>query len=250
MRQIILGALMFAVGAATVAALTTWRQPTEGESDPAVITSPQRTAPAPPVPSPPPPVPGQAAVLQPITYTLRITWSTPTGRETTTQEVTRTRDRVRIGFEGGHQEWLFVQNAAYPDRASGYLIDHRAHQIRLHEESTLQSALGIRGWADVLTMRFEPRILSTLRNTGQYRLVDDVTFARFIAQEPNTDGVVEVWWSDEILLPLSFTTRESGTEVTSVVAGISRHTEESLLAEPAFRFPQYENRDAADAVDH
>ena len=72
--RLIRGALMFAVGAATVAALTTWRRPIGDENQSAAVLSPDRTAPDPPAASPPPPVPKQIATLQPLTYTLRTTW--------------------------------------------------------------------------------------------------------------------------------------------------------------------------------
>jgi hypothetical protein len=185
-----------------------------------------------------------------MTFTLKTSRSLPTGRQTTAQVVTRTFDRVRIAVEGGRQEWLFVQNAAYPDRASGYLIDHRARQVRLHDEQALRAAIGVRGWADVLTMRFDRTILSTLRATGLRRSVGELTFAQFVATGSKDQGIVEVWWSEELLLPLSLTRRESGIEVRSDIEDLTTHADESLLLEPVFRFPDYESRDAADAQDH
>ena len=155
-----------------------------------------------------------------------------------------------MALEAGGQEWLFVRNAVYRDRVSGYLIDHSARQIRLYEESALRSLMQIRGWSDVLTLRFDPAVLSALRDTGERRQAGGSTFARFVATESTGDGVVEVWWSEALLLPLSLTVHQDGATVTSAVGHMNNEAEAALLTDPALRFPQYDSRDAADARDH
>ena len=200
---------------------------------------PDRNAPDPPPIAQPPAVPAHAASLPPGTFVLTTTRFDARGKRTTTQTITRTHDRVRLAIDGGRQEWLFVQNAVYRDRVSGYLIDHSARQILLYEESALRSLMRIRGWSDVLTLRFDPAVLSALRDTGERRQAGGSTFARFVATESTGDGVVEVWWSEALLLPLSLTVREDGTTVTSVVEHMTNEAEGSLLTAPALRFPQY-----------
>ncbi len=155
-----------------------------------------------------------------------------------------------MALEGGRQEWLFVQNAVYRDRVSGYLIDHSARHIRLYEESALRSLMRIRGWSDVLMLRFDPAALSALRDTGERRNAGGSTFARYIATESTGDGVVEVWWSETLLLPLSLTVREAGSTVTSVVSHLTSDADAAPLTDPAVRFPPYDSVDAADAPDH
>ena len=108
----------------------------------------------------------------------------------------------------------------------------------------------IRGWLDVLTLRFDPAVLPTLRDTGEQRQVGDATFKRYVANAPGRDGVAEVWWSEGLVLPLSLTVRASGVEVTSVVKGLTWSGDAMLLAEPSVRFPSYKTVDPADASDH
>jgi hypothetical protein len=250
MRRLVLGAVLFSVGAASVAALTAWRQPFTELDHPEAIALPVRNAPDPPPIPQPPVVPTHARALPSGTFVLTTTRSDARGKRTSKQTITRTHDRIHLAIDGGREEWLFVQNAVYRDRVSGYLIDHSARHIRLYEESALRSLMQIRGWADVLTVRFDPATLAALRDTRERRQAGGSTFARFVATESTGDGVVEVWWSEALLLPLSVTVREDGTTVTSVVEHMTSEAEASLLTDPARRFPQYESRDAADAPDH
>jgi len=250
MRRIVSVVLLFIVGAATVAALTSWHQPVEAEDDAAAIVVPKRSSPAPPAIPPPPAMPDRAAHLPGISYVVKTTWASKDGRRTTTDTFTRSHNRVRMTIDDGREEWLFVQNARYPDRASGYLIDHRTRQILLHEETVLRTVMGIRGWADVLTMRFDPAILSTLRNTGEQRTVGDAAATRFVSTEATHNGIAEVWWSEELLLPLVLTVRQPGGTARSVVEGLMDNVDESLLADADQRFPDYKSEDLTDAHDH
>lgn len=250
MRHIALALLFATVGAASVAAFTMWRHPVTVEDDKAAIVLPDRNALAPPPALQPPSLPARAAQIPPLSYVVTTTWSSKQGRRTTTETLTRRHDRVRMTFDSGHQEWLFVQNARYPDRVSGYLTDHRARQILLHEETLLRTTMGIRGWSDVLTMRFDPAVLSTLHGTGERRTVSGVDAARFVASTPTRAGVSEVWWSDELLLPVSLTVRDAEGTVTSVVDRLSRTTDDAVLADPDQRFPDYTSEDSVDAHDH
>ncbi len=236
------------VGAAAVAALTKWRQPVEDEAADAIVL-PERNSGEPPPILQPPSVPASAAHLSQLSYVFKTTRSSKAGRQTTTETMTRSHDRVRMTLEDG-QEWLFVQNTLYADRAFGYLIDHHAGQILLHEETTLRTEMGVHGWADVLTMRFDPAILRTLRDTGERRQIAGATAARFVSTDSTRDGVVEVWWSEELLLPLSVTTRQADTTVTSIVERVTSEVDPLLLADPDRRFPRYQSEDVADAHDH
>lgn len=152
---------------ATVAALVTARQPAGGGPSPALETEPARTSTPPPPPLAPPPVPPEVEVLEPVAFTL-ITTSTgaPAGPRTVEQEVTQARDRVHLVVDDGRREWYFERNPVYPERVSGALVDHATREILTHAESDLRSRLGIRGWADVLTM------LSTARGLRRPRTVD------------------------------------------------------------------------------
>ena len=114
----------------------------------------------------------------------------------------------------------------------------------------MRSLMQIRGWMDVLTLRFDPTVLATLRDTGERRETSGATFKRYVASESDRDGVVEVWWSEALLLPLSLTIRDSGTDVTTIVKGLTQSADAMLLADPDVRFPNYRVLDPADANDH
>ncbi len=249
MHRIVLTIVLVATGAAAGAALVMWRQPAEGLAAATAIVPPARTAADPPPVSPPPAVPAQAAAIPSLTFVLETTRSGPEGTRRTAQMITRTRGRVRLVVDEGGKEWLFVQNAIYPDRAAAYLTDHTRREIQFHEESSLRSLLQVKGWKDVLTLRFDPTALATLRDTGERRQVSGFDFERHVATRVDHDGVTDVWWSEALLLPLSLTTRAAGTEMTSVVTGLSHNVDAELLADPPLRFPTYRVLDPADVND-
>lgn len=249
MRRPVLITLLFALGAAAVAALILVR-PVEAVAQTSPIEAPKRISPAPTPVAGPARVPASAAALPPLTFVVETTRVDRHGMHRTTQRITRSPDRTRLELAGGRQEWLFVRNVVYGDRAAAYLVDHEAREIRFHDEGRLRSRLGIRGWMDVLTIRFDPGVLASLRQTGERRDAAGASALRFVAPEPREDGLAEVWWSEELLLPLSVTRRLAGAETTSVVAHLTRTENSTLLEEPAARFPDYKGVDAADAGDH
>ena len=163
------------------------------------------------------------------------------------QTVHRTADRSYVTVEGSHSEWLFVRNPIDPRRVSGSLIDHRAKRVLAYDESDLRNAQGVRGWLDIVTLRFDRASLSALRNTGRRQVESGIEFAEYVAADTKIDGVVEVWWSEVYLLPLRFTTRV-GSRVTSSVTNVeSTQVDTALLSSPKQRFPQYAMLDVADA---
>jgi hypothetical protein len=136
----------------------------------------------------------------------------------------------------------------FPERASGYLINHQTREIHVHHESDLRNSLRLRGWADVVMMRFDPQWLEALEDTGELRHEGGATFHRYRSAATTTTGLIEAWWSPELLLPLEQTSRETGpVTIRARILKLSRAVDASLLADPSARFPDYEQRDAVDA---
>ena len=115
---------------------------------------------------------------------------------------------------GTDKEWLFERNPVDRRRVSGYLIEHGARQILMHQESDLRHEQQLRGWADAFMMRFDPTVLARLRRTDQHDSAFGATFTRYVAADMNADGVVEVWWSEAQLLPLRQQVRQRGVLIT------------------------------------
>jgi len=233
------------LGLATLVSLPT------SEETPVAITEPQRQAPA-ALTVDVPQVPAAAEHLPPLTFELVTTWSNATGASrTTVQRITRTRDRVRLELDGGRREWLFERNPVHRDRATGYLIDHDARQVQVHHDSDLRSALQLRGWADVVMMRFNAGALASLQETGERRDVAGATFHHYRASTASAAGVIEAWWSPELLLAMDQTSREAGSvTIHARLRELSRVIDEAVLMAPASRFPAYEVADAVDLRDH
>ena len=238
------------MGAATAAALMTWRPSADEAGIEEAIVVPPRTASDPPPTPLPPSVPARADAIPPLTFDVETTRAGGGRVERTTQTFVRTTDRVRVLLHGGRQEWHFVRNGIFPDRASGHLTDHTTRQIRFYDESPLRSEMRIRGWLDILTVRFDSTKLPSLRDTGERRQTYGTTFVRHVGAGPGEDGLVEVWWSESLLLPLSLTVRDAGIESTSVVRRLARRADIALRPDPRVRFPMYKEVDAADTDGH
>jgi hypothetical protein len=208
---------------------------------------PSRTSLAPPAIPEPPSLPEGAEMLPPIRFSVTTTWSGPQGRRTTSQWITRTVDRLHLRMLGTDKEWLFERNPIDRRRVSGYLIEHGARQILMHQESDLRHEQQLRGWADAFMMRFDPAVLARLRRTDQRDGAFGATFTRYVAEDMSADGVLEVWWSDALLLPLRQHVRQRGVLITSVLTQLETPTALSMLADPRGRLTDYEALEVADS---
>ncbi len=250
MKQLVPVVLLLVAGALAVAAMSDRRDADVDVAEHRPPVLPSRTSPSPPAISEPPPLPEGADVLSPIRFSVTTTWVGPQGQRRAVQRVTRTTDRIHLVMDGTQKEWLLERNAVDRRRVSGYLIDHHSRQILAHQETDLRGVQQLRGWADALMMRFDPSGLPALRRTDATEVVLGATFTRHVALDRTRDGVVDVWWSDALLLPLRLTTRERGVIATSAVGPIEKaESAEALavLADPRARFPDYEILDLSDS---
>lgn len=165
----------------------------------------------------------------------------------TRQTMLRTIDRVLVVIDGTDSEWLFERNPVDHRRVSGSLIDHKASRILIHQESDLRLGQQLRGWMDILTLRFDTSALAALRATEETRTTNGITFARYTEPKPAARGIAEVWWSAALLLPERLTIRENAGSTTSTVDSFVSGVDETKLAAPAMRFPSYRVLDVTDA---
>jgi hypothetical protein len=214
------------------------------------ITPPARQSPPPPVAVAPPAVPAVANSLAPMTLAVTTRWEQPgQAALVTRQTVLRTVDRALIVIDGTQSEWLFERNPIDHRRVSGYLVDHKLRRILIHQESDLRNAQQLRGWMDVLTLRFDPETLKALTVTHDTQMGNGIAFAKYVAAKPALPGVLEVWWSADRLLPRRVTVREGNATITTQVESFADGVDQSQLATPATRFPSYRVLDVTDARD-
>jgi hypothetical protein len=184
-----------------------------------------------------------------MTLALVTTW---TGRDgearRTAQTVLRTKDRVLLAAKGDRSEWLFERNPLDPRRVTGYRIDHATKQVLVHDEAALRHRLGLRGWIDVLTLRFDPGALAALQATGERRTAGGAEFARYVARAADA-RIAEVWWSQQLLLPLQLTTSGAEGSSTSSIEAFEAAVDAARLADPRLRLPGYDVLDVTDAAD-
>lgn len=236
----------------TTAQATGARAGATSEGAAPAIALPVRHASRLPVPGEPPPLPAGLDTLTPVTLTVVTRWEQP-GRppRTSRQTVLRTVDRVLVATEGQRSEWLFERNPIDGRRVSGFLVDHGTQRILVHQESDLRTGQQLRGWADVLTIRFDPAHLQSLRATGERQIVSGETFLRYVSRDSHSSkpgpAVLDVWWSERRLLPQRVTTREGPIVMTSTIESLEEGVDTSRLMPPASRFPAYRVMDITDA---
>jgi hypothetical protein len=197
--------------------------------------------------TPPPAPPALPAGLdQTASLTIRAKVERLAGapRESRMQQVSRTPSRVHVSFTGG-SEWLFERNAVDPRRVSGWLVDHAARAIITYEESELRMTMGIRGWADVFMLGFDPTPLEGIAAAGPIRTISGVRFERY---EPSA-GVprsLALWWNQHHLLATEFTTTD-GRAVTRIsIQEVREGVDAGLLRLPLERFPGFKEFDLAE----
>jgi hypothetical protein len=223
------------------------------QAGPAIV-EPTRTSTGSPAFAGPPSVPPSAESLPPITLRVMTTWNDAgVTKRTSRQMVLRSTERVLVVEDEAKRDWLFERNPVDRRRATGYLVDHRARTIVVHEESALRASQQIRGWSDVLSLRIERERVLALRDTGERRTAFGLPFTRYAAAElpgPRNSPapeLAEVWWNDEQLLPLEVRVRQGTTSITSRIESLERGVAEARLASASKQFPSYQMFDVADA---
>jgi hypothetical protein len=107
----------------------------------------------------------------------------------------------------------------------------------------------IRGWTDVVSMRIDAPALSSMTATGDAREQFGKTFRRLSGQN-DRDGLVEVWWSDDLQLAVLATRRARDLEVTTRVEALRDGGDLTRLALPHERFRAYKLIDVVDLGEH
>jgi hypothetical protein len=248
MKTLLSGSLlaMSLSGFASVAASTP--QPplasTSRNAVPLALVLPTRRAPDAP-PAQPPLLPDGAEHITPLTFEAIVRRQPAAGpAQTVSQSISRTVDRVHVATSDG-REWLFERNTRDPRRVSGYLVEPAARAIIVYEESNLRNALGIRGWADVLMVGFDPTLLDGLRRTGTTRTIEGIRFVRYEPARGAT-STREAWWSDDELFASSFVRRDDTGSTRFAVKRVQLGVDAALLQLPPVRFPAYRVVDFAD----
>lgn len=207
-----------------------------------VVLPTRRTPDAPPAqPEALPSMAGHVSSLK-VSVVFRFA-SRAAAKQTRRQTITRTAGRIHIATEK-NGEWLFEQNILDPRRVSGTLVDHASRTLVIYSESDLRNMREISGWADVLTMGFDPSVLDALRSSGKTRTVGDIRCLQYAGAKD--DRAQEVWWSAEELFPCAFVIRDTAGSTEFVVEQIQRTIDANVLQRPSLRFPDYRSVDVAD----
>lgn len=193
-----------------------------------------------PAPDAPPALPPGADRVRPLTVEVRLTTRTGGRAGTRAQTVTRSKDRVHVATATG-VEWLFERNPVDPRRVAASAVRHAEKTIVVYSESDLRMALGIPGWAHVLTMGVDARAM-TAAGAAEARTLAGLRFHK-VRVEPGERGRT-LWWNAEQLLPLEYAA--GGTGASLAVVKISPGAEPARLWAPEVRFPGYRVVEFAD----
>jgi hypothetical protein len=204
---------------------------------------PARRSPASP-PTAPPALPAAAEKVTPLTLETQVRRQAGKRVESIRQTVTRTADRVHTVSSDG-REWLFERNSRDGRRGFGTLIDHPNRALILYDESDLRNMLGIRGWAQVLSLGFDHELLEDLQRKTVTRTIDTLRVVRHATDRKDVE-LREVLWSETDFLPGGFTSMQGGASLQFSVQRIRAGVDAALLRPAAERFPAYRVIDLAE----
>lgn len=140
---------------------------------------------------------------------------------TTEDLVTRSPSAVSMQPTGAGQGWLLRQNAAFPRRAIGYLMDLNERLVLEHEDTDLRVRGIVRDWVDALVLGFDLGWLDRGVDTGETRTVAGYQFRRVVHTPDSGDELgCEVWWNDELMLPLEVTLTRGDSRWTQRVESL------------------------------
>ncbi len=220
------------------------QQPVTDHDEPRALVLPTRREPDAPPEGPRELPPGADRVI-PVTVEALIRREPLVGRaQSARQTITRSAERVHIASSDG-SEWLFQRNVRDPRRVFGSLVNHVSRAVVVYDESDLRTALGLRGWASVLTMGFDPESLTGLRRSGESRTLGGVTFSQYVSDREDA-STREVWWSDDQIFPSDFVAADATGTTRFSVESVRLGADEALLQAPASRFPAYRVFELAD----
>jgi hypothetical protein len=207
------------------------------------LVTPKRRAPA-AAPAGPPALPPAAEHVTPLTLETVVRRQAGKRVETLSQTVTRTADRVHIAGGDG-REWLFERNTRDSRRAFATSIDHANRALVLYDESDLRNMLGIRGWAQVLSLGLDHELLQGLEPGTASRTIGTVTVVRHATDRKDVE-LREVWWSESHFLPGAFTSTHGAASLQFSVERVRAGVDAALLRPAPERFPKYRLVDLAE----
>jgi hypothetical protein len=234
--RLVVAAVMTAAGSASAQGVVDYEI--------AEVALPQRR-PEPPRPAPPPELPRQYLEAPPLTLEVVTSGArdaagglAPNGQTPNeqTQRVVRTADRVLIEYPALGQQWLFEQNPVDPRRVHGKLIIPARWLVIEYTETDLADS-GVAGsWLDVMSLGLRPAMLDQMQATGETLEVDGVTARRYVLprdQARSGAGLTEIWWSDELLIPLRVVHASAAGDRIMEVRAVAREVDESRLRDPS-----------------
>jgi hypothetical protein len=214
-------------------------------SVPSIPTPQMRGATA---PTPPPNVPHGGDAVPAMTLEIAVQRGSAGPGHQVTQRVTRNAERVHLSAEK-EREWLFERNPVDRRRVGAFLVDHPSRAIITYGESDVRMLLGIRGWADILSLGFDAQRLASYQRTDEQTSVGTIRFTRYV-QRGTGRSAGDVWWSDAHLIAREFVTSEPNGETRFTVANARPGVDPALLEWPHVRFPDYRVINVADWLEH
>jgi hypothetical protein len=227
-----------------VLASATARASAQGHHRPpdAVPSIPHRQAAAVAAPAPLPNVLPGAEAVPALTLEIAVHRGAAGAGAEVIQRVTRGANRIHLAAEQA-REWLFERNPVDGRRLAAYLVDHPSRTVVVYGESDVRMLLGLRGWADILSLGFAPERLAGYQRSGEQFTMGSVRFTRYVPRRP---GEADLWWSEHQLVAREFASPEPGGETRVRITSARNGVDAAVLELPPLRFPKYTIVDVAD----
>ncbi|HTF89763.1 MAG TPA: hypothetical protein VK843_15225 [Planctomycetota bacterium] len=170
----------------------------------------------------------------------------PAGAVLETIRLVRSESGVFAGRADGSAGWYFLQNPVARAQFTGWRIDPGQQLLLQHSHSDVINEGIAHSWDEVATLGVDADLLSTMRATGERERAFDVEFVRYVIDGKPASSVHELWWNEELQLPLRIVRDVGGQLHTQVLVGFDKASDSSLLQLPWERFPSFTRIDLAD----
>ncbi len=169
------------------------------------------------------------------------------GRALGTRRMVRGERHLFLTGVAGDQTWWIERNPVSLDRISGFRVRPEKGHILEFDESTLREEGPGGSWSRHCRAGVSREEIGTLCPTGEHVESFHSRFVRMLpCSEETRGGLTELWWSDELELPLR-AVRETPEGVRELVLiGLRPEVDPAEIEHPAKRWPELEWMDIAD----
>lgn len=178
-----------------------------------------------------------------------LAWFTSGAAQGVGRTVARSAHAVRLGKAEDPIHFWYLRNAVDPARMDGVEVRHEERALVEYPETDLQDVGLGSSWAALSQFGVELDAFAALQRTGEAETAFATRFERWVrtaTTPPAADEVLELWWSEELRVPLRVLRARGEANLEQRLIALERRLDPDLHRVPALHWPEYQVMDVAD----